>query len=296
VRRGTGAGPVGRTALRRGTGTGAGAARSAVRLPVVVAALVVALTWVLAPRGALTAAALAPIASPVPVAPPVGAAPASNPAAAYPATAYPAAAFDAAAADRALVEKVLAASRVDRQPAPPDASYWRDLLAALAANLGRLAAQASGRLNLPWWLLAGAVALLALGATALLAVDWSGRRREAQGAPGRQETGAAAGARGDGGGAAAAAWGAAAWRRELDRRLAEERVAEALRATWWWLARSLAGARAEPTWTGRELLRWSRRDDLRELVRQLDVLTYGPRPARCAEVRRLALRLEAALE
>ena len=88
---------------------------------------------------------------------------------------------------------------------------------------------------------------------------------------------------------------AAAWRFELERRLAEQQLPEALRAAWWWLARSLAGTRAQPTWTGRELLRWSRREDLREIVRQLDRLTYGPRPPVAEEVRQLAARLEAAL-
>ncbi len=72
-------------------------------------------------------------------------------------------------------------------------------------------------------------------------------------------------------------------------------MAEALGALWWWLARTLAGARAEPDWTGRDLLGWSRRDDLRPLIRQLETLRYGPRESSVAEVRRLARRWEAAL-
>jgi hypothetical protein len=108
------------------------------------------------------------------------------------------------------------------------------------------------------------------------------------------EEGGGAGASGAGG-AGSASWDAAEWRREIDRRLADNRVPEALRATWWWLARSLAGEAAEPTWTGRELLRRSRREDLRELLRLLDAMAYGPHRPAAGEVRRLAQRLEAAL-
>jgi hypothetical protein len=96
-------------------------------------------------------------------------------------------------------------------------------------------------------------------------------------------------------GADATAWDAAAWRLELDRLLTDGRVADALSAFWWWLARSLAGARAEANWTGRDLLRWSRRDDLRPLMRQLETLRYGPEPSSVAAVRRLVSRLEANL-
>ncbi|MBV8202178.1 MAG: hypothetical protein JOZ15_16280, partial [Acidobacteria bacterium] len=90
-------------------------------------------------------------------------------------------------------------------------------------------------------------------------------------------------------------WDAAAWRHEVERGLAEGRVAEALRATWWWLARSLAGERAQPTWTGRELLRVAGREDLGGLMRELDAMTYGPRPPAPEEVGRLVARLGANL-
>jgi hypothetical protein len=208
-------------------------------------------------------------------------------------------AFRSAAADRALLERVLAGSRVERRPEPPDASYLRDLVARLYSSLAELLDQASQRLRLPRWLLPGVVAALGTAAVALLA--WAGWRR-------RPRRAAAGDERKDGGGAAAAAaaggdrqaaesgrWDAAAWRLELERRLAQGSVQEALRATWWWLARSLAGASAEPTWTGRELLRRSGREDLESLVRQLDVMVYGPRRPGTEEVERLAARLEAAL-
>jgi hypothetical protein len=51
----------------------------------------------------------------------------------------------------------------------------------------------------------------------------------------------------------------------------------------------------EPDWTSRDLLARVRRDDLSEVVRRLDVLTYGPRRAELEEVRTLVGRLEAVL-
>jgi hypothetical protein len=209
-------------------------------------------------------------------------------------------AFPAAAADPALLARVLASSRVERRPRPPDASYLRDLAAGFLRALAELAASASQRLRLPQWLLVAAVAMLAGTALALLARAWWRRRRRRRGAA----AGSGRDLAHDGGAGAATsgdrraedeAWDAAAWRLELERRLAQERIPEALRAAWWWLARSLAGTAAEPTWTGRELLRWSRRDDLGALLRQLDAMAYGPRQPGTAEVRRLAARLQEAL-
>src|SRR3954463_308294 len=93
---------------------------------------------------------------------------------------------------------------------------------------------------------------------------------------------------------------AAGWRAELERRLAEGRIPEALEALWWWLARSLAGAEAEPDWTSRDLGARSRRkglqrDQLRDLVRRLDAFTYGPRPPAADDLRALLGRLEESL-
>ncbi len=92
-----------------------------------------------------------------------------------------------------------------------------------------------------------------------------------------------------------AALDAAAWRAELERRLAGGRTAEALEAAWWWLARSLAGDRAEPDWTSRDLVARAGRPELAPLVRRLDGLTYGPRRPDLNEVRSLVGRLEEAL-
>ncbi len=201
-----------------------------------------------------------------------------------------------ALADRALLGRVLAGSRVERRPEPPDASYLRDLSASLYAALVKAIERATGRLGLPGWVLSGIAVALAAVVMALLARAWWARRRRARGSGAGME-GLAADAAAAGGGRAAEGeiLDAAAWRLELQRRLAAQQLPEALRAAWWWLARSLAGAGAQPTWTGRELLRWSRREDLRDLVRLLDRLTYGPRPPVAEEVRQLAARLEAAL-
>jgi hypothetical protein len=204
-----------------------------------------------------------------------------------------------ALADRALLGRVLAGSRVERRSEPPDASYLRDLIASLYTALAKVIERATGRLGLPGWLLSGIAAALAAVVVALLARAWWARRRRARGSGQGIEAPAAAAAGGRRAGGGRAGEGelldAAAWRFELQRRLAEQRLPEALRAAWWWLARSLAGTRAQPTWTGRELLRWSRREDLRDLVRQLDRLTYGPRPPVAEDVRQLAALLEAAL-
>jgi len=199
-------------------------------------------------------------------------------------------------ADRALLGRVLAGSRVERRPEPPDASYLRDLTASLYTALAKLVERATGRLGLPGWVLGGITAALAAAVVALLARAWWARRRRARGSgPGTEAPAADAAAGGGGRAGEGDLLDAAAWRFELQRRLAEQQLPEALRAAWWWLARSLAGTMAQPTWTGRELLRWSRREDLREVVRQLDRLTYGPRPPVAEEVRQLAARLEAAL-
>ncbi len=206
-------------------------------------------------------------------------------------------AFPPAVADRSLVDGALAASHVARQPVPPDASYSRELLAASYRVVADLIERAVHLRTLPavWYTvlaIVGLAALFALGAAAQAAIDlWRGGRAKAAPPANRGAAeGAAAAAPGE-----AAAWDADGWRAELDRCLSAGQVHAAMRALWWWLARSLAGPLAEPTWTGRELLSRTRRDDLRSLVRRLDALTYGPRLPAVDEVRQLRASLEAAL-
>jgi hypothetical protein len=188
--------------------------------------------------------------------------------------------------------RVLAASRVDTRGSSPDASYLRDFLAGVA----RLAVRAGSQHAPRGWLLWSVAGLLAAAAAVLLVRHrLAARRARTEGRPDPAGPAAGGGRARAAAGAGVAVWDAAAWRLELDHLLAQNRTAEALSAFWWWLARSLAGARAEATWTGRDLLSWSRRDDLRPLIRQLEVMRYGPRQSSIAEIQRLASRLEADL-
>ena len=184
------------------------------------------------------------------------------------------------------MERVLAGSRVARAPVPPESSYFGEVFRAAQRALLDALLQGSRMLKLPrtaveW--IAGALAVLA--ALLILRLILPRLRRRT-----REEESAAAVLD-----AAPAARDAAAWRAVLERHLAEGRTAEALEALWWWLARSVAGERAEPDWTGRELVARARREDLRDLVRRLDAFTYGPQRPATEDLRRLMGRLEEAV-
>lgn len=194
-----------------------------------------------------------------------------------------------APADRALVERVLATSGVERTPVPPESSYLRGLGQSLQDWLLDFLRE-SNVLLLPSAVLI-LLTVLAVGLVVLLLVRALLPRLRVRRAQQRGEEAGALVALG----APPALRDAAAWRAELDRRLAEGKTAEALEAAWWWLARSVAGPRVEPDWTSRDLLARVRRDDLSEVVRRLDVLTYGPRRPGLEEVRTLVGRLEAVL-
>jgi hypothetical protein len=189
-------------------------------------------------------------------------------------------------ADRALMDRVLAESGVERVAVPPETSYLGELFRAAQRAVLDALLRGSEMLSLPreavQWM-AGALVVLAV---LLLARALLSRRRRR----GREEPGSTSQL-----GAAPAAWDAAAWRAELERRLGDGRIAEALEALWWWLARSVAGEKAERDWTGRDLVARARREDLRELVRRLDAFTYGPRRPAVEDLRRLLGRLEEAL-
>jgi hypothetical protein len=191
-------------------------------------------------------------------------------------------------ADPVLIERALASGGVERTPVPPESSYFGELLGAAAEFFVRALMAGAKRLHVPpgvlWWIAAGLAALLVL-AIARLAFSRLRRRKVVR--EGAEAVTAAL--------PPAAPRDAAAWRAELERRLAEGRIPEALEALWWWLARSLAGGEAEPDWTSRDLMARSRREDLRELVRRLDAFTYGPRPPGIEDLRGLLGRLEEAL-
>lgn len=190
------------------------------------------------------------------------------------------------------MERVLASSRAERVPVPPESSYLGELARSFQRALGEAFAAGARWLHVSpaavRWIVGGLALLVALLLLRLIAA-WL-RRRPKETTP-EPVTAAAA---------PAAPLDAAGWRAELERRLAEGRIPEALEALWWWLARSLAGARAEPDWTSRDLVARSRRagsqaDPLRDLVRRLDAFTYGPRPPAADDLRALLGQLEEAL-
>ena len=193
-------------------------------------------------------------------------------------------------ADRALLGRVLASSGVERTPVPPESSYLAELIRAAMDTLmaavvrGARMLHLSQRALITAALVAATVALF-LAVRALLPRLRCGRRPQTPEALAGVAAATAAGRELD----------AAGWRAELDRRLAAGRTAEALEAAWWWLARSLAGSRAEPDWTSRDLMTRVGRPDLAGLVRRLDAFIYGPRRPALDDVRGLVACLEEAL-
>lgn len=188
-----------------------------------------------------------------------------------------------APADPAALERALAG--VDRTPAPPEGSYLAEIGRAVQEALVEALMRGARMLHLSrgaFFVLAAAVAVLAL--VLIVLALWPRLRRRTP-APERGTLAAVSQA-------PATALDAAGWRAELDRRLAEGHIPEALEALWWWLARSLAGAAAEPDWTSRDLVARSRREDLRDLVRRLDAFLYGPLPPSTEDLRGLLGRLE----
>lgn len=205
-----------------------------------------------------------------------------------------------------LVELLEESGVAQRSPSPGLVAWVEELISRVSLRLGRRIRQLFDRLE--GWLLTSLESLglpsgvwlrrtaLAIVVVALVLVLVQGlralaarRRRGKLRSSAAGETVALPAPR------AAGADDAAAWRGEAERRLAEGRLAEALEAVWWWLARALAGERADPSWTGRELLLHAGRRDLAPVVRRLEAMTYGPvRPA-AAEVHGFVAELAGAL-
>jgi hypothetical protein len=191
-------------------------------------------------------------------------------------------------ADPALIGRVLASSGVERTPTPPESSYLGEILGTVGSYFVNALMAGAKRLHLSpdllWWIAAGLAILLAFLIARLV---FSRLRRRK---PVRKSGEALAAALPPG-----VPRDAPGWRAELERRLAEGRIPEALEALWWWVARSLAGGEAEPDWTSRDLVARSRNEGLRELVRRLDAFTYGPRTPGIEELRGLLGRFEETL-
>lgn len=204
-----------------------------------------------------------------------------------------------AAADPGLVERVLAQTGVERTPVPPQASYLSALSQAAGRWLAELIRRGGEILRLgpeaQAWIVAGLVAL-AVAALAWVLVAALRRRR-------RQTTTAdSAPAAGSAPVSSDTVRDAEAWRAELERLLSqgdgawsEERTGAALRAAWWWLARAIAGPEAAADWTSRDLAARVRRGELRDVLRRLDILTFGAGRPGWADLRGLAEQIRLSL-
>jgi len=174
---------------------------------------------------------------------------------------------------------------------PPQASYLGELSRAFWQRLAELIGRGLQSLHLSReaarWVVIGLVVLGVLAIASIVVSLVRRRLRSSREQPAEAEISALA--------AAAATWDAAAWRREMERCLAEERIGEALRAAWWWLARSIAGPAVEPDWTSRDLLKRTDRRELRDLLRRLDVLTFAADRPGGTDLQHLAERLRGAL-
>lgn len=199
-----------------------------------------------------------------------------------------------AVADPEVVERVLRETGVDRRvPGPSWAGYAQDLIEAAVEGLvdwmrpflKQLAPLFGGDLEIPALVLLIAIAVTLVYLFVRAAVVRFRRR-----AP---KPDAAFGVAREV--APAAVEDRAYWRRRLTALLANGDVAPALEAVWWWLARSLSGPGASPTWTSRELLALARRPDLLPLATSLDRMIYGGSLPRPEEVRELVARFEKAL-
>jgi hypothetical protein len=182
---------------------------------------------------------------------------------------------------------VLASSRVERSPVPPEGSYLDELARAFQRAVLDALLGGARWLHVSAPVMKGIVAVLA--ALVVLLILRAVLARTGRKAP--EPRGSSLAARP----AAAPPRDAAAWRAELERRLVAGRIPDALEALWWWLARSLAGPEAEADWTSRDLVARSQGEDLRALVRRLDAFAYGPRPPGVEDLRGLVGRLEEAL-
>lgn len=196
-------------------------------------------------------------------------------------------------ADLELIEKILRETHVDTSVQTVSVSgylvhLWKRLQEAIADFFAWASSLIGNWGDVLLWtgriLVAAAVAAVALGLGVLL---WRTLNRKGQPAKRVAEEPGTTGTD--------PPRAAVDWRAEIEGRLAGGAVKEALEAIWWWLARSLAGDRAQASWTSRELDRQARRPELSPLLRRLDAMIYGAAQPSVASVRGLVDEAEATL-
>lgn len=197
----------------------------------------------------------------------------------------------------ALAERLAAELGVPQGAGAGADAGWTAYLGHLAGRLQVALVERLGRwleaVPLPAGWARGLALVLALAGLVLgLAVLVRAIRQRA---PGRRGQPTAATSTAPGGSGPEPLRDAGAWRAELEAHLGAGRTLEALRVTWEWLARALAGQAAEPSWTGRELLEHSGRRDLLPQLRRLEAWTYGRSGPDPGDLRRLVAELEGAL-
>lgn len=184
-------------------------------------------------------------------------------------------------ADRQLLERLLRDLGVEREPA--DSAFSEYVRVLLERFLDLLPAD---WLRPPEGLVGEYVAVVVLGTVALgLVLLTIQLLRVRRGRPARSAAAPRIGAR------SAPLVRDVDWSGELDRRLADGDVRGSLEALWRWLGAALGLEESAETWTPRELLRQSRRDDLRPGLLELERLSYGPAAPRADQVRVLRARL-----
>ncbi|MEM9555496.1 MAG: hypothetical protein AAGC60_14665 [Acidobacteriota bacterium] len=211
------------------------------------------------------------MASPSPSTPPSTTAPSTTAPSTTLPTTTPSQPAAASGGDSELMRRLLEQGEIDtRREAAGVGDYFFDLWSALYLQIARLLENALPGLA-PWLRWLDAVLPWILGAFALLAVTlltvkiWRARRtapavdveiERPSMAPERD---------------------ASAWDATLRARLAAGDLHGALEALWWWLAGRLGAARADASWTARELVTRSGRRDLLPWVQRFDRLAYGTR-------------------
>jgi hypothetical protein len=198
-----------------------------------------------------------------------------------------------ATADRTLIERLFRETGAERQLAAPSWNeYAATIATAIAARIGALFGELDLRSALwprvlAWVLLATLGVILATLLARWLLRVWRSRQPRSP-APATVTLVCA-------GGGAEPRRSPQAWRAEIDARLGLHQLDAALEAVWWWFASSLCESPVDPSWTSRELLQNTRRNDLRPQAALLDRMIYGPARPRADEVRGLVRRMEAAL-